>query len=796
MWKNYLKIAVRNLLKRKLYTAINIFGLSTGIACFILLALYLQNEWTYDRFNQHVDKLYRIRLDYGEKDQPLTQTAMNPSALGPQLKTFPEVKQMSRVYYSPITVRYGDKAANEKRFIYADEAFFNMFSFRLLQGNAATVLKGAGTMVVSADMARKYFGDVDPVGKTMRIGKDKDFLVTGVMANVPSNSHLKFDFVASYASLGIADTWNAPNYYTYVQLDRVQDTAALRSSLRQMLVARFGNEMRRSGATFDLVPEPVAGIHLYSQAGNSPEVGGNRQYNYLFMVVAMLLLVIASINFMNLATARSAERSREIGVRKVLGAQRIQLFRQFIAESALITFIAMITGALSAYLLLPVFNKVAGTGLGMAVAGGLRIIAILAGIFVVTTLMAGIYPALVLSGFRPVQVLKGKTSGAKGGGLRKTLVVFQFAASVFFIICTIVVERQLHYIQHKKLGLNRSQLLVLEGRRFNAETLASFKSRVVEDKDVLGVSASYDSPVAVGGGYGIGNIEGKPAEYGMDVTAIPVEKDYLKTMDMSLISGEDLTNADIQDILKQDDKARVYHFFLNETAIRQLGWSPEDALGKRLSMNGRNGTVKGVIRDFHFASMKNKIAPIIVFPEYDWFGEVIIRLAPGNEKKAIEHIGAIWQNYLPDIPYEYHFMDDEFNSLYKQEYRIAAVLSAFATVIILVSCLGLLGLAAFTVQQRTKEIGIRKVMGASVTSVVTLLSGDYIRLVLIALLIATPVAWYIMHGWLGGFAYHTSLQWWMFVAGGAVALLIAMLTVSIQSIKAAMMNPVTSLRSE
>ena len=793
MWRNYLKTAVRNLMKRKLYSAINITGLSAGIACFILLALYLRNEWTYDQFHAHAAELYRIRLDYGEKDQPVTHTALTPGGLAPVMKDFPEVKYISRVYPSATTVAYGDKVMNENSFLYADPAFFNMFSFPLIAGNAATVLSGPNMIVLSETMARKYFGTTDIVGKTLKINNRKEYQVTGVAIDPPANTHLKFDFIASYASLGKNDTWNSANDYTYIQLAGNTTASALQGRLTNLVKEQMGNATR-SGVTFGFVPESVPGIHLHSISLNSTEPGGDIRYNYILTIIAALLLLIACINFMNLATARSAERGREIGVRKALGALRGQLFWQFIAESTLISFCAMVLGIMIALVLLPAFNNMAGTTLKLGL-GSYHIYLWLAGIFLCTTFFAGTYPALFLSGFRPVQVLKGRVMHGSGGSIRKSLVVFQFAASVFFIICTLVVSSQLKYIQHKKIGLDRSQVLVLSGENFNRQMLETFKGRLLQQSGVKYVSASYDSPVSVGGGYTIGSLEGKPADYSMNITAIPVEKDYLQTMGISLLAGANLTDADIQDVLKED-KDRVYHFFLNETAVKQLGWTAETATGKRMVMNGRAGTIKGVMKDFHFASMKSKIEPIVVFPEYEWFGEILVKTSGDNQQQVIAGIESIWKDYLPAVPFAYHFMDEDFNGLYKSEFRTGTILSTFSIVIILVSCLGLLGLAAFTAEQRTREVGIRKVLGASATSVMALLSKDFIKLVLISLCIASPFAWYAMHQWLEGFAYHTRLHAGTFLLAGAIAIVIALLTVSLQSVKAALMNPVKSLRSE
>ncbi|WP_160714563.1 ABC transporter permease [Chitinophaga solisilvae] len=795
MWKNYWLMAVRNLLKRKLYTTINITGLAAGIACFILLALYLENEWTYDKWHTNISELYRLRMDYGEKGEPVTHTALTPSALSAAIKDFPEVKQVVRVYGVNATVKYGEKVMNEDKFVYADAPFFQMFSFPLLSGNAAAVLNGPGMVVLSRRTAEKYFGQEDPVGKTITINGRTSLQVTGVAENPPSNTHLKFDFIASYSTLQYKDRWGSANYYTYVRLNKADMAGSLHSRLSSMAMAQLPEEARNSGLTYDFTPEPVSGLHLDSIAQDQPEESGDKRYNYIFSLVAVMLLIIACVNFMNLATARAAERGREVGVRKTLGAERGQLFWQFIAESALITFIAVVLGMLLAALLLPAFNNLADKQLQFGGIAGYRIYLLLAAAFFITSFLTGTYPALFLSGFRPVQVLKGKVNGPKGDNLRRSLVVFQFAASAFFIICTLAVGRQLHYIQHKKLGQERDHLLVLEGWKEDVNKLQAFKNKLMQQAGIVNVTASPNSPMSIEGGYTLGNIEGKQPTYEMSVTALPVEKDYIKTMGINLMSGEDLTDADIQDVLKADS-LKVYHFFLNETAVRLLGWTPETATGKRLQMNGRVGSVKGVMKDFHFASMKSKIKPLVIFPEYDWFNQVIVKTSGNNDREMIAGIEKVWNEYLPQTPFSFRFMDQDFNRLYKTEYRVAAILNTFSIVVMLVSCLGLLGLAALTTQQRTKEIGIRKVMGASVASVVMLLSRDFIKLVVIALILAAPLSWYIISHWLEGFAYHTTLNAGVFLGAAVLAVSVALVTVSLQTVKAALTNPVISLKSE
>ncbi|RFS24054.1 ABC transporter permease [Chitinophaga silvatica] len=790
MWNNYLITSTRSLTKRKLYTLINIGGLALGIACFILLFLFLQNEWTYDRFHKNANELYRINLKYGEIDQPLQDLALTPSALAPAIKSFPEIKAQTRVYMPNMQVANGNKSFNESRFLYAEAPFFSMFSFPLIEGNAATALNGPNMVVVTASMADKYFGTTNVTGKTIKVN-DKNYLITGVAKDAPSNSHLKFDFVGSYSSLGIEDKWGSANYYTYVQLTNKSLDQSLHRQLTTMVKEQMGAVSDKY--TFDLIPESIKDIHLYSKAENSVEPGGNLTYDYMLAITAILLLGIACINFMNLATARSADRAKEVGVRKVMGAVKKELLTQFLTESAIITFFALILGITVALLCLPRFNDLTNSHLSFFSDWKLSIVLLL--VFIFTTLMAGVYPAFFLAKFKPVQVLKGKTPINKGGGLRKGLVVFQFTAAAFFIICTLVVGEQLSYIQNKNLGQERSHVLVLNGSRFDSNTLAAFKTNLLQQSGVEQVSASYDSPVSIGGGYGINRIEGKPANYSMDITAMPSEKDYLQTMGIKLIAGEALADADIQDVLKNDENSK-HHFYLNESAIKKLGWTPAEAIGKAMSLNGRNGTVKGVMKDFHFASLRQKIQPLIVFPEYNWFGEILVKVNGQNIQHTIAGIENSWNSYQPGKAFEYHFMDDDFNSLYKAEFQAGKLLNTFSSIVILISCLGLIGLAAYTAEQRTKELGIRKVLGATTGNLIVLLSKDYIKLVLIALLFAIPLGGYFMHKWLTGFAYHTSMSVKIFMITGVAAVGTALITVCIQSVKAALKNPITSLKSE
>jgi len=797
MFRNYFKTAFRNLWRRKTYTVLNIAGLAMGIACFSLLALYLYNELTYDRFHKNATNLYRIKTNYSFGGAVPSDIALTPKALIPVFKReFPEVVNIVRMGKPDVTtLQYGDKVFNERNFLYAEAPFFEMFTFPLLQGDPAAVLKEPNTLVITATAAKKYFGNEDPVGKIIKQGST-DLRITGVVADVPQNSQLKFDFVGS-APVSTVEEWSPANYYTYVQLRAGASMEIVQQKTDRYvaaMVAKYGQ--LNKGDFIRYILEPLTSVHLHSTATMSMEPGNDVRYIYILEGVAILLLLIACINFMNLSTARSAERAREIGVRKTMGALRGQLFWQFIAESALITAAALLTGVLLARLTLPYFNDLTNRSLEMGFASSSWLYATLLAVFVVVTFIAGTYPALFLSAFRPVTVLKGKMVQMKGGGLRKALVVTQFAASIFFIICTLVISAQLNFIRHKKIGMERDHVIVLDGSGIG-DKLGALKQAMLQVPGIKAVSASYDSPVKIGGGYSLGKVEGKPADFGMDITAMSVAKDFIATMNMELIAGEDFTDADIKDILLPETEKRHYHFLLNETAVKKLGWSAASALNKRVSMNGRNGTIKGVLKDFHFESMRRVIEPIVIFPEYDYIlSKLLIKTDIGNMKNTVAGMKNAWTSFFPQVPFEYHFLNEEFNSLYSSEQRTGNILTLFAVITIFISCLGLFGLAAFTATQRTREIGMRKVMGASVLNIVTLLSRDFLKLVGVAVLVASPLAWYIMNNWLGDFAYRTSIGVWVFVVAAGTAVTIALFTISFQSVKAALMNPVKSLRAE
>ncbi len=527
------------------------------------------------------------------------------------------------------------------------------------------------------------------------------------------------------------------------------------------------------------------------------EVSGNYKYIYILSGVAILILVIACINFINLVTARSAVRAREVGVRKVMGAARFQLFRQYLFECGIITISSIFVGIIISFLGFPALSNLTGSILNFSVWPAYSVGLVLLLLAILVTLLSGVYPAAVLSGFEPIKVLQGKVlSKANGSGLRSFLVVSQFTVSLLFIIGTIIANQQLSYIQNKNLGINPSQIIVLDlSTGISSGKLASIKNELLNNSSVESVTASYDSPVSVGGGYTI-TAKDKPPGFIMNITAIPVEKDFVPTMGMKLVAGENFNETDILQATKDSAELRKFAFILNESAVKALGWTNNNAIGKSVNMNGREGEVRAVAKDFHFRSLHEKIGPIAIIPEYNYFGKMMVKISGDKTPQALEFLEQNWKTNFPLRPFEYHFLNDEFDEMYKAESRVSSILGLFSTITILISCLGLFALVAFISQQRTKEIGIRKVLGATAPSIVILLSKDFIKLMLIAVVIASPLAWYFMNQWLLDFAYRIEINYWVFVLAGVIAVAIALLTVSFQSIKAALMNPVRSLKSE
>lgn len=796
MIKTYLKIAFRNLWKNKAFTTINLIGLTTGLTCCLLMALYIQHELSYDKFQEKVDRIVRVIMEYSINGNTAGKGNFTSTKVFPAFRqNFPEVEDGVRLSGGrPVLVRYEDKLFNEEKFLLADSTFFSVFSsFKLLKGSVADVLKAPNMIVISRAAANKYFGKEDPVGKTLLVGSAQtNYLITGVAEDCPSNSQLKFDFVGSFSTMGPAqqETYFNANYTTYLLL---KDKSSI-ASLQQKIAPFMKKELTDKSVEINFELEPYRRVHLYSPYDGF-EPNSSIMYVYITGGIALLILVIACFTYINLSTARSLERAKEVGIRKVSGAFRSQVFWQFIGESAVVAFIALVFSFALAGVLLPAFNRLADRTLlfSQLLQPGVLLAAF--GIFAGISLLAGSYPALVLSGFQPVKVLKGSFRNTSSGNwLRKSLTVFQFAISAFLVIATFVMQRQLNYIQTKKLGYDREHVLVMTIDQKISDKSDLFKTEFKTNPEVLSVSKSYKTPVSIEGGYSMStDPESKDA---MPVKANPIDEDYIKTNNLSIVAGTDLTKQDMLDVASEEPGKSYFHFVLNESAAKFLGWKPGEAIGKKLYLDPtRPGEVKAVVKDFHFASLHTEVAPLVLFP-YNYGNVMMVKTTGKNLPQTIDFISKKWRELAPHRPFEYRFMDEDYNKLYKAERQTGEVFTVFSVVAILLACLGLFGLSAYAVQQRTKEIGIRKVLGASSAGITFLLASQFIRLVAIAFVIAAPVAWILAEKWLKDFVYRTNVPAYIFVLTGFAITGIALFTISFQAIKAALSNPVKSLRTE
>ena len=798
MFKNYLKIAVRNFWKNKTASAINIFGLTIGLTSCLLIALYIKHELSYDNFEKNGNRITRVIMEYNFAGSPESNKGNYTSVRVASVfkKTFPEVESAVKMTEYSRVISYKDKLIDEKKFMYSDASFFDFFSFKLLHGNINDVLSAAHDVLLTESTAKKYFGNEDPIGKALKVGSDSVlYKITGIIQDCPSNSQIKFDFLASFSSLGItADYektyWDA-NYTTYLLLKNKNSI----NSLQAKLPAFMKKEMAGQGATVNFYLEPFDKIHLHSSYGGF-EPNNSITYIYILAAVALLMLIIACSTYINLSTARSIERAKEVGVRKVIGAGKKQLFWQFIGESVILCLMAVALSMIAAILLMPYFNQLTEKQFHASSLFSLPFILFSLFIVACVSLLAGSYPALILTGFQPVKVLKGsfKNTGS-GQWLRKSLIVFQFAISVFLIVSTFMMQKQLYYIQHKNLGYNRNHLLVMRTSNSMNSHMDLIKQEFKQNSSVLSISRCYRSPVEGGGGYNMRS-EIMPENQQMAVIANSADEDFIKTTGLQIIAG---TSFSAQDVISAEDtnrKTKLFHFVLNESAAKQLGWTPQEAIGKKMFLGeDRPGYVKGVVKDFNFQSLHDPIKGYVLFPE-NWSRELLVKLSGNDLQQSISFLESKWKALVPDRPFDYRFMDDDYNKLYDAELRLGKVMNLFSSIAIVLACLGLFGLSSYTAQQRFKEIGIRKILGASVSNIVIALSKDFIKLSLIAILIAVPAAWLAMSKWLQDFTYRTNMSWEIYLLAAALTIILAIATVSIHAIKAAITNPVKSLRTE
>jgi putative ABC transport system permease protein len=809
MIRNYIKTAIRSLRKNKGFTTINIMGLALGLATCLLIVLYVADELSYDRYNNKAGRIYRVNEDLKLGDNSV-KYAVCMAPLAKTLTTeYPYVENATRIKNAGTShVKKGTLNISENRVAFADPSLFDVFTLPMINGNPASALIEPNSVVITETTSKKYFNSTNVVGKTLLFNDNTLCKVTGVIKDVPQQSHFNFDFFISMSSFpdSRSTEWLRSDYNTYVLLKDKSYARQLEASFPALLEKFSGAQMKselnmsiaefeKRGSFFRLNLIPLTDIHLKSSLSGELGANGTTQYVYIFLLIAVFILLIACINFMNLSTARSSNRAREVGVRKVLGSARKHLIAQFLTESVLVTVIATILAFIVALFLLPLFNQLSGKGLAIDAASLRWIVPSLLFVALFVGILSGSYPAFYLSAFQPVDVLKGKiATGFKGGRLRSFFVVFQFSISIFLIIGTLVIYNQLNYIQTKNLGYNRNQVLVVKNVFELNNQAKLFRQKVKEIPGVINATMTGFLPTS---GFKSTSIYYRDATLNEKTSMFPqswqVDEDYVPTLDMKMAAGRNFSKD------MPTDSAGVV---INQAAAKFLGFKdPVNSIiyrsmgNQHIMAHMKPYRILGVVKDFNFNSLHENVTPVILTLAEDNRG-LSIRVNTDNLTSLLAQINSVWKEVNPNVQINYSFMDQDFDAIYRTEQRTGQLFIIFTTLAIVIACLGLFGLAAYAAEQRTKEIGIRKVLGASVTAIASMLSVDFVKLVGISILIASPIAWYLMNKWLQDFAYRISIQWWVLVVAGLVALLIAIITVSFQSIKAAIANPVDSLKNE
>jgi len=799
-------MAFRSLKKHKLYSFINVLGLSIGMACVILILLFVREELSYDRYHVYKHRVYRINWSLTNPETGVeTVRAVGPYRLAQELRPdFPDVPAIVR-FSSPgrELIEHEGERYWEENFCFVDPDVFQVFTFPMIQGDPMTALDDPYSVVVTQEIAIKYFGDQDPIGKVLTF-RDNDFKVTGILDKIPENTQFGYDIFASMNAAPqlfsriVLENWGEGSCETYIMLpegSRADDYESRMSAFFESKVASWRQASPR------LILQPLTQLYLYSKDIQTYAAGGDITYVYAFTAIAGFILIIACINFMNLATARSANRAKEVGLRKVVGARRSQLIWQFLCESIILSTISLLVAIVIGVLSLPAFNAIAGKGLSIDVFSDLPLILGLLAITLVVGVVAGSYPALFLSAFRPVNVLKGAFGrGVKGGWLRRILVTFQFAVSIFLIVATVVVYRQLQYASKVKLGYNKEHVVLLTGTPLSLRLrYDQFRQELLSHPNIINAAASSRVPPERLRSSIDVRPEGIPEDEREGMQTIWTDFDFIEIMGFELAAGRSFSRDHATDANSA--------FILNEEAVKRIGWTNETAVGKAFGSSEikdwdkgqwerRDGQVIGVLKDFYFESLHQKIVPTVYFiaPYMAW--KYVIRIRSENIPETLKLIENKWDAFNPSLPLVYRFVDDNFDSLYRAEEGQGKLFGSFAILAIFIACLGLVGLASFTAEQRTKEVGIRKVLGASVPKIIMMISKEFTLLVILAFILAAPVSWFIMNGWLQDFAYHVQLGIELFVMVGWAALMIAWATVSYQAIKVALTNPAESLRYE
>jgi len=790
MIRSYLKIAWRNLMKNKAFSFINILGLTIGITVCMMIFLFIMNEFSFDKFHKQGDRIYRVMRGF-DSTKPTVPWLSGPYATA-LLNDFPgEIKKAVRVMPSNALVSFQNKAFNEKKEYLVDPDFFTLFSFPLTKGNPATVLKDPNSVVLTETTAKKYFGNEDPIGKIIELDKHLQLKVTGIAKDIPSNSHLDFDLVhplSIYYNEPWFQRWINNNNFTYILLDEHASKEKIEKRFPAFMDKYMGQDAINYGFHFFLKLNPLKEIYFEQQSSYSDSKHGDKKVVYIFLSIAVLILLIACINFMNLSTIRAVERSKEVGLRKVMGAMRNHLITQFIGESILLTLISCILAVGLLQLCMPLYNHLLGYEL-TASWNRLPIYLFLGGIILVAGFLAGSYPAFILSAFSPVQALKGKLRLGKGGAFfRQTLVVVQFSISVLLIISTIIIMSQMNYMKDKELGYNKEQTIIIPIDNNDIyDHRVSFKNELQSKPNIASVSLMSGEP---GGFFDTHTFEVEGHREIWKAHTEFADFQIVKTLGLKIIAGRDFSpqySTDTTDAV-----------LINRSAANDLGLTPEQAIGKRIKNPVRDSLARkviGVVEDFNYMSLKENMDPLVISPSEDR-RVALVKFKGTNIPSALATVKDVYSRVAPVYPFDYSFLDQKFDVVYKKDIRQQTIITVFSGLAIFVACLGLFGLASFTATKRMKEIGVRKVLGSSVQNIVMLLSRDLLKPVLIATFIALPIGYYAMNNWLQSFAYRAPLHWWIFGLAAVITFAIALFTVSVKAVKAALMNPVKSLRSE
>ncbi len=799
MIRNYFKIAFRSLWKDRIFSFINIFGLAAGMACSLFIFLFVKDELSYDRFHKDAGNIYRVVKDFVNEDGSQIPDATTPPALAIAMqREIPEVSSVTRAFANPdwggnFLFKYGNKKFNEQKIYWVDNSFFDVFTFPFLWGNAKNAFREVNSIVITESVAKKYFGNENPMGKTLQADQFLgDLMVTGVLKDLPSNSHFHFDFAVDLRKLGgdHNNDWNFYSFYTYAKLKPNTNIANLTKKIRDIY-----KQNNPTGKNV-FYTQPLTSIHLTSNLKSELEPNSDQLYIYVFTIIGIFIILIAGINYVNLATAKASIRAKEVCIRKVAGASRPSLINQFLVESVITCLVASVLAIVMAQLLLPLVNII--TQKKLTVIGNPTVLGyiIMAALFL--GIVAGFFPAIYLSSFKPVTALKGLRIDGKGTlSLRKTLVVIQFTISIVLIIGALVISEQMHFIQSAKLGLNKDQVVIVKNAwNLSGTEKDAFQNTVLQ---IPGVKKTATSDGVLGGQNWTKEMRLEGSHNSQLINFLSVGYDFTDVLGMELKEGRGFSAKFPSDTMTKapgnQSKEIIGGVILNETAVKDLG-VPEPAVGKNIFWNANYVKVIGVVKDFHFTSFRTQIKPFAFVNIPYRMGNFTIKLSTDNIKATLAQLKNTWKKFSMERPFEYIFLDETYAKLYQSENRFQKVFTSLVILGVIIACLGLLGLTTFNAQQRIKEIGIRKVLGASVSEIVRLLSKDFLKLVLIALLIAIPIAWFFMNKWLQDFAYRINISWWVFMLAGTMAMLIAILTVSYQAIKAAISNPVKSLRTE